>query len=279
MVEGLLPVYLPSPMPPSLRPPKLVSQWNSIPGEVVGEPERTLRVHARVGRGNGGGKPAVILVPGLVVTSRNVVPTGKRLQEECSVYCLDLPGFGRSDNPTRTLSVPQLAAALFAWMDAAGLPDAHLLGNSFGCQVSVEAAVQQPGRVKSLVLTGPALDPAIRNRWSPIWRLAVDALHEPLLTVPTLYDFWETGVPRVWGVFQSCLDDPIEDKLPRLMPPVLLVRGERDVIARAGWLRQMAECLPHGAQIRTISKAAHAVVWSAPEPTAKLTAEFIAARQ
>ena len=259
--------------------PRLVSQWNVIPGEVVGEPGRALRVHARVGRGNGGGKPAVILVPGLVVTSRNVVPTAKRLQGECSVYCLDLPGFGRSDNPTRTLNVPGLAAALFAWMDAAGLPDAHLLGNSFGCQVSVEAAIQQPGRVKSLVLTGPALDPAIRNRWSPVWRLLVDAFHEPLLVPPTLYDFWETGVPRVWGVFQSCLDDPIEAKLPRLTQPVLLIRGGRDVIARAAWLRRMAEALPRGAHVRTIPGAAHAVVWSAPEPTARLAGEFIAARR
>ena len=261
------------------RPPKLPSQWNVIPGETVGDPGRTLRVHARVGRGNGGGKPAVILVPGLVVTSRNVGPTAEHLQDRFSVYCLDLPGFGPSDNPTRVADVPGLAGALFAWMDAAGLPDAHLLGNSFGCQVVAEAAVQQPGRVKSLVLTGPALDPAIRNRWSPVWRLAVDAWREPLLVPPTLYDFWETGVPRVWGVYRSCLKDRLEDKLGRIQQPVLLVRGGRDVIARAGWLRRMAESLPHGARIRTLPKAPHAIVYSAPKQTARLAAEFIAERQ
>ena len=259
-------------------PPELVRQWNVIPGEAVGDPGRTLRVHARVGRGNGGEKPAVILVPGLVVTSRNVAPTGRWLQTLCSVYCLDLPGFGRSDNPRRAADVPGLARALFAWMDAAGLPDAHLLGNSFGCQVVAEAAVQQPGRVRSLVLTGPALDPAIRNVWSPVWRLLVDACCEPGLALPTLYDFWETGVPRVWGVYQACLEDRIEDKLRRIRQPTLLVRGERDVIARAGWLRRMAETLPCGAHIRTLRGAPHAVVWSTPERTARLAAEFIAAR-
>ena len=261
-----------------LRPLKLPSQWNAIPGEAVGDPGRTLRVHSRVGRGNGGGKPAVILVPGLVVTSRNVGPTAEHLQDRFSVYCLDLPGFGRSDNPRRVADVPGLARALFAWMDAAGLPDAHLLGNSFGCQVVAEAAVQQPGRVRSLVLTGPALDPALRNRWSPVWRLAVDAWDEPLLVPPTLYDFWETGVRRVWGVYQSCLNDRIEDKLPHIRQPTLLVRGEHDVIARAGWLRRMAETLPHGAYIRTLRRAPHAVVWSTPEATARLAGEFIAAR-
>ena len=262
----------------SPHPPRLIRQWNVILGDAVGDPGRTLRVHARVGRGNGGGKPAVVLVPGLVVTSRNVAPTGRWLQELCSVYCLDLPGFGPSDNPRRVADVPKLARALFAWMDAAGLPDAHLLGNSFGCQVVAEAAVQQPGRVRSLVLTGPALDPAIRNRWSPVGRLLVDAFCEPGLAVPTLYDFWETGVRRVWGVYRSCLEDRIEDKLARIRQPVLLVRGGRDVIARAGWLRSMAERLPHGAHIRTLRKAPHAVVWSTPGQVARLAGEFIALR-
>ncbi len=130
-------------------PPPLVSQWNQI-AEVATKCAKTavarsLRIHARVGRANGGGKPALVLVPGLVVSSRNVAPTGRLLQEAFSVYALDLPGFGKSDKPAKVLTVPQLAAALLAWMDDAGLPDAHLFGNSFGCQVIVEAACQQPG--------------------------------------------------------------------------------------------------------------------------------------
>lgn len=235
-------------------------------------------MHARVGRGNGGGKEALILVPGLVVTSRNVVPTGRRLQDRFSVYCLDLPGFGPSDNPTRVCNVPQLAASLLAWMDAAGLPDAHLLGNSFGCQVVAEAAVQQPGRVKSLILTGPALDPAIRSFWRPVWRLLMDCFHEPMLVPPTLYDFWETGLWRVLGVYRSCLGDRIEDKLPRLAQPTLLVRGERDVICRADWLERMREMLAGQAEVRTLPGAPHAVVWSTPEGTARLAGKFLAGR-
>ncbi len=258
-----------------LRPPKLPRQWNVIPGEPVGDPGRALRIHSRVGRANGGGKPAVILVPGLVVTSRNVGPTAEHLQDRFSVYCLDLPGFGPSDNPTRPSTVPQLAAALLAWMDAAELPDAHLLGNSFGCQVIAEAAVQQPARVRSLILTGPALDPAIRNLWQPAWRLLLDACFEPRLILPTLYDFIETGIPRVWGIYRACLADRIEDKLPRLPHPTLLIRGERDVIARAPWLEHVRRLLPGPAQIRTLPRAPHAVVYSTPQPTAQLAAEFI----
>ena len=259
------------------RPPRLLSQWNQISDAAAkrsgASGRRPLRIHARVGRNNGGGKPALVLVPGLVVTSRNVAPTARLLQEDFSVYALDLPGFGKSDKPAKVLSVPELATALLEWMDAAGLPDAHLLGNSFGCQVIVEAAHRHPERVGRLVLTGPALDPAIRTFWKPILRLFQDGLYEPGLVPPTIYDFLEMGPRRVWGTYQAALADCIEDKLPSLHMPVLLVRGERDPIANARWLERMAGLLPN-VQTRTLPRAPHALAFSDPEEVARLTEEF-----
>ena len=264
-----------------LRPPRLVSQWNRISdvaaARIGSGGRRPLRIHARVGRNNGGGKPALVLVPGLIVTSRNVAPTARWLQEAFSVYALDLPGFGKSDKPARVLSVPQLATALLEWMDAAGLPQAHLLGNSFGCQVIVEAARRHPERVGRLVLTGPALDPAIRTFWRPILRLVQDGFYEPALIGPASYDFLEMGPGRVWGTYQAALADRIEDKLLGLQMPVLLVRGERDPVASPTWLERMASLLPN-VQTRTILRAPHAVAFSTPQEVARLAGIFLDAR-
>jgi 2-hydroxy-6-oxonona-2,4-dienedioate hydrolase len=259
------------------RPPKLISQWNEISAAAAKDSgasgRRPLRIHSRVGRNNGGGKPALVLVPGLVVTSRNVAPAARCLQDAFSVYALDLPGFGRSDNPARVLSVPQLAEALLAWMDAAGLPDAHLLGNSFGCQVIVEFACRHPERAGRLMLTGPALDPAIRTFWQPVMRLLWDGFYEPALIVPTLYDFLEMGPRRVWGTYFAALADRIEDKLPKLDKPVLLARGERDPIASQDWLERMLRLIPT-AQAQTLLRAPHALAFSAPEQVASLAKAF-----
>ena len=268
-------------MNPPPQPPALVSQWNDIGGAGIrrrGRGDRPLRMHVLVGSGNGGGKPALMLLPGLVVSSRNAAPTAVRLLDAFSVYALDLPGFGKSDKPQHALTVPELATAVLAWMDAAGLPDAHLVGNSFGCQVIAEAASRAPRRFHSLVLTGPALDPAIRNVWQPVWRLLLDSLYEPLLIGPVVYDYWRMNPARVWQTFRACLVDRIEDKLPGLTMPTLLVRGGRDPIARPEWLERMARLLPD-AQIRTVPRAPHAIVFSAPEEMARLVVEFCLACQ
>lgn len=42
-------------------------------------------------------RPAVVLVHGLVVSSRYMVPTLKRLARDYRVYAPDLPGFGESE--------------------------------------------------------------------------------------------------------------------------------------------------------------------------------------
>src|SRR4051812_3167285 len=99
--------------------------------------------------------PTVVMVHGLIVSSRYMIPTAKRLAAFCRVYVPDLPGYGHSDEPPCFLDVPGLADALARWMDAVGLPRAVLLGNSFGCQIVVDFAARYPERVDRAILVGP----------------------------------------------------------------------------------------------------------------------------
>src|SRR5919197_5156962 len=107
--------------------------------------------------------PDVVLVHGLVISSRYMVPTAERLAGVCNVYAVDLPGYGKSAKPARILSLPELADALANWMQAARLQRAHLVGNSFGCQIIVEFALRHAARADRLVLQGPTVDPDART--------------------------------------------------------------------------------------------------------------------
>ncbi|HEY1404550.1 MAG TPA: alpha/beta fold hydrolase, partial [Pyrinomonadaceae bacterium] len=129
----------------STQPGRIESRWITVGG---------LRIHARVSVN----LPAsacdvpVVLVHGLVVSSLYMLPTAERLATFFRVFAPDMPGFGKSDKPLRALDVPELADALVAWMDAAGLVQPVLVGNSLGCQVIANVAARNPHRVAGVVL-------------------------------------------------------------------------------------------------------------------------------
>ena len=58
----------------------------------------------------------IILIHGLSISSSMMVPLMKSLSPYFAVYALDLPGFGRSENPQRILSTSELADILALWV-------------------------------------------------------------------------------------------------------------------------------------------------------------------
>jgi pimeloyl-ACP methyl ester carboxylesterase len=50
-----------------------------------------------------------------------MLPLARELAPHFRALAPDLPGFGHSDHPPAALDVPELADALLAWIDAAGL--------------------------------------------------------------------------------------------------------------------------------------------------------------
>jgi 2-hydroxy-6-oxonona-2,4-dienedioate hydrolase len=62
--------------------------------------------------------PKIVLVHGEGMSSRYMVPTALQLAPYYHVYAPDLPGFGKSDNPSHILNMAELGDALAAWMQA-----------------------------------------------------------------------------------------------------------------------------------------------------------------
>ena len=162
-----------------------------------------VRMHARVSEGRAAGGPPVVLVHGLVVSGRYMVPLFDELAPFHDVYAPDLPGFGRSEGPARALDVVGLADALAAWMRAVGLRRAVLVGNSMGCQVIAWLALRHPGLVEKVALQGPTMDPGARSPLRQTWRLLLDTPREsPSLIAIEGLDLVRAGVGRSWRTFR-----------------------------------------------------------------------------
>lgn len=236
---------------------RLVSTW---------APVRGLRLHALVSvKELRTDAPTVILVHGVAVSSRYLVPFAERLAPHARVYVPDLPGYGHSDRPPgRDLTVPELADALLTWMDRVGLERPHLFGNSFGCQVIADLAARHPDRVGRLVLQGPTMDPHARSAWQQVLRwLAVTPFERYSEGPVLLRDLWDLGLRRTIDLIRIALHDPIEQKLSRIRAPTLVVRGGRDAIVPQRWAEEAARLLPNG-QLIVVERAAHTINYSQP---------------
>jgi pimeloyl-ACP methyl ester carboxylesterase len=206
------------------------SRWTGVAG---------IRLHERV-HAAGPGLPAV-LVHGLAVSHRYLMPTARALAARRPVVVPDLPGFGLSDKPSRAYDVEQHARALSAWLDRRELGPVCLVGHSFGAEVAARLAVRRPDVVAALVLAGPTTDPAARSGPALLGRFAADLTVEQLWQAGILMrDVADARPWRVLATVRHSLRNAIEDDLVRLPVAPLVLGGALDPVAPARWRSEVA---------------------------------------
>src|SRR4051812_27669199 len=256
----------------------LRSVWDTIDG---------LRIHARVSEPAGTATvrsaPPLVFVHGLGVSTRYMEPTLARLAPTHSVAALDLPGFGRSDSPRRVFTLSEHARMLERWLDARALGAAILVGNSYGCQVIVECVTHTPARALGLLLNAPTMDPAHRNAFVMIARVLADVPREPWrLAVVVARDYLRAGPRRLLATLADALEDRIEEKLPAITQPVLVVCGARDPVVTVRWASECARLVgiertgAAGGTMQCVATAAHALPYDDPATFAAIIANFAA---
>ncbi|HEY9747576.1 MAG TPA: alpha/beta hydrolase [Allocoleopsis sp.] len=219
--------------------------------------------------------PVVILVHGAIISSSYMVPTAELLAPISRVYAPDLPGYGDSDKPNNTLNLPDLADALCKWMDEMRIDRATMLGNSFGCQIIAEFALRHCDRIERAVLQGPTVDRHARTFPDQLWRFMLNAhLEDPSQTPIQIQDYWLAGLPRIVRTFQIALEDRIEDKLPYLRVPTLVVRGKEDPVVPQQWAEEVVNLLPNG-KLAVIPGGGHTLNYSAPLELVRVTRAFL----
>lgn len=122
---------------------------NSLP-----ENEKLLLNNQWVHYTRQGAGESIILVHGFGASTfawRDVQPV---LAGQFDVVAVDLSGFGFTQRPVQRdrYSVAAQRDLVFAVMDALEIQSAHMVGHSYGGGVVMSAAVNQPQRVRSLVI-------------------------------------------------------------------------------------------------------------------------------
>jgi pimeloyl-ACP methyl ester carboxylesterase len=214
----------------------------------------------------------LVCVHGIGVTHAYFEPLARELRARHEVLAPNLPGWGIGSNPDHVLDVDELGDALVPLLPA------PLVANSMGCQVVVELAIRRPELVPSLVLVGPTVDPYLRPLARTLSLFAVDCVREP----PSLWwiiarDYLAMGPRRFAVTARYAWRHRIEERLPLVEQPTLVMRGGRDGFVSQRWCEEAAALLPRG-RLVTIAGEPHAVHYTAPRAVAQEVEQHVEER-
>ena len=203
--------------------------------------------------------PVVLLhqTPRSVDEFAGVIP---RLSATHRVLAIDNPGYGCSDRPAEPPEVEDYSAVVVALLDHLGLDAAHLVGHHTGAVVAIETAAAHPDRAGRLVLSGPVyLDEETREKLGAFfaqWQVQPDGSHlaekwqrfaswtdDPTVVQRALVDLLRAGEHSEDGHF-AIARYRMEDRLPLVRSPALLVFGRRDPFGYTEKSRVFEDTLP-----------------------------------
>ena len=253
---------------------------------------------------------AVVLLHGLGATNASLLPTLWDLARDHRVVAPDLPGFGESAKPVRSYNAQFYARWLAALLDQLGIDRVHLVGNSMGGRVALEAGLEHPDRVDRMVLLAPS--PAF-IRYREFVRV-VRVLRPELAVIPVrpthrqvvrgikgmfsrperLPDEWyDAAADEFLRVFRTArgrvaffsaarqiyLEEPhgetgFWDRLPAMTRPALFVWGERDRLVPAKFARHVERALPNSDAV-VFEDCGHVPQYELPKRTNVLIREFL----
>ena len=195
----------------------------------------------------------------------------RTLPAHLDVRAVDLPGFGGTARPIERWEIGDYADHLARVIERLGGSPIILIGHSMGSQFVTELAHRRPDLVAGVVLMAPVVEIGRRTTAQQATALLADAMFErPSSNALVFADYVRTG--PIWFATQlrAMLSYRIEERMPGLQMPVMVMRGERDTVSRTAWCRQLATLaddgefvelsdLPHVAQRSSASAVSDAI--------------------
>ena len=258
-----------------------------------------------------GSGPAVLLIHGMINSSRHWRELALHLAHDYTVIAPDLIGHGDSATPRGDYSIGAHAAAIRDLLAALGIRSATVVGHSLGGGVAMQFFWQFPERVDRLVLVssgglGPNVSPLLRVAAMPGASSAVALASRPRVlgalsalaaelerrgsergvyldaVVRALRPLQGAGQRRAFlQTLRSVIDVRGQrvsavDRLYLLGPtPTMIVWGERDRTIPIEHGRAAHEAIPHS-RFETLPRAAHFPHLEDPEGLADVLGDFLA---
>jgi 3-oxoadipate enol-lactonase len=201
----------------------------------------------------------VVMVHGNSESSRAWTRWVPYLARKYRVVRPDLPGFGESPEPTGYgWSAAELAADIGLFLDALKIETFHLIGAKYGGSACMRLAIDQPRRLSSLCLFGsPVRGSGTGNadliRAKGVRQWAAETMRSRLGSAASdaQMKWWtdelmgKTSARAAQAASASRIDMNLEDDLPRITAPTLIVTTQESGLQSVEAVKRYAKRIPN----------------------------------
>lgn len=248
---------------------------------------------------HGSGPETVVFAHGLLFDRRIFDHQVAALKDRYRVIAFDFRGHGESEVTRGGYDMDTLAADAAGLIEALDAAPCHFAGLSMGGFVALRLGSRRPELVRSLVLLDTSADPEPRENL-PRYRLlqtiarlfglgsVVSRVMPILLGKSTLEDPERRELRELWrdrvagqdrvGVTRAVSGvlgrDGVQDELPGIRVPVLIVVGEEDTATVPVKSERMRDAIPD-AELVTIPRCGHMSSIEQPEAVTRAMEGFL----
>jgi pimeloyl-ACP methyl ester carboxylesterase len=263
-------------------------------------PLRNSRVKLSVGQifwhevGQG---PNLVFLHGSWHDSSQWLRTIEHLRSYYQCFAPDLLGFGDSERRNIHYSIELEVECLAQYLDTLKLREVYLIGHSVGGWVAASYAIKYPDRVRGLVLLAPEGVKVGHRRAR--WQTASWLIGKPPLALWLLRSIYpiakllgrQNNIDGLLKFRQELMQSPVavqllfgrrraeitaelvDDNLPLLKAPVLLLHGSEDTPAALSLCQSYAALAPN-AELELVSPGESNLPQEIPDVVAKYIREF-----
>ena len=214
-------------------------------------------------------KPAATNNPGFDLVFVHGSPSGagvwaaqfQTLATNANLFAYDRPGFGRSRPALAQPHLQMQVDALLTLLACVTTNRVLLVGHSYGCPIALLAALEDPQKIRGVLLVGGDVDPAQEKPW---WIQYVFGWRVTSWLLPRSLRQCNREMLTVRADLVK-----MQKLLPKLSVPVVMLHGDRDPlvpVANVAWLEQQlaAQGKTHLFAKIILPGANHFIPWEHP---------------
>lgn len=191
----------------------------------------------------------------------------EELKKHFTLWLIDLPGFGRSENPKRAFTVSDFADIIKGFIELKKLKRPHLLGHSVGGNIAIKFASENGELIEKLVLESSSGIRPKKTFLEFVFFLIAKVFHFLVPNVFKIKDeirrklYWKLeadylNAGSLKGTLVNILNENLESSLPKIKNLTLLIWGENDEQVKPKYAKIMYQKIPYS-RIEVLEKTSH----------------------